>query len=542
MNKLALKVSFLLLLVIGSFSSYSQHLRSSQDSLVFQNTFVRDRDSIQLNLQNVSYFTLQVSNVKFYSKYGNFVFSASQTSFSMQPQSSHQITIAFEPEHNILYNSELVIQYTGNNGFIGAKSIDLKGQGVFSNPYYNSTQNLEEQALKNALKTRTGQGYNDRGYNGARDFMYGSIDNSGGQVECVYTGRRATFNTRAGANSNSFNCEHTFPQGFFNSISPMKSDIHHLFPTDVNANSRRGNLPFGIVSGNGVWNQGGSKQGTNTFEPRNQQKGRTARAMMYFVIRYQDYSNHFAPQENLLIGWHNTYPPDSVEEKRNNDIFAVQNNRNPFVDYPQFAERITNFVSNSTAVPVNGIDITRTSIDFGSFLSQQPDTNEFIIVNRGNTTVTFSNFSLSNTSILSFAGGFGGSIQILPGDALVVPVVAQTNTTITINETLGFNTSLPGGLSSLTIPVRGGTFVVGLDEEVKEQLKIYPNPAEDQLTVEGMVNGQKQLRILDQNGRLVKELSTSQVKLSIDVNEFPKGVYVLEVVGEKDRQELKFSK
>ena len=70
---------------------------------------------------------------------------------------------------------------------------------------------------------------------------------------------------------------------------------------------------------------------------------------MYFVIRYQDYSSHFAGSETVLRQWHNAFPVDAIDRKRNNDIYAAQNNRNPFIDYPQFEERITNFVSNSVA-------------------------------------------------------------------------------------------------------------------------------------------------------------------------------------------------
>jgi endonuclease I len=342
----------------------AQIISTQPSSLNFGNVMVGQKDSLQLTLTNNGSQSVSVTNIKNYLIYGDYPFSVSQTALTLSAGGSQSIWVYFEPEHNILNNSELIILHNASSG---ARAVDVRGQGVFPIGYYSSTQNLEEESLKTALQNRLAQGYNQRSYNQARDFMYATIDNNNGQVECAYTGRTATFNSRSGANSNSFNCEHTFPQGFFNSSLPERSDIHHLFPTDVNANSQRGNLPFGVVSGSGTWSQGGSKKGGGVFEPRNAQKGKTARAMMYFVIRYQDYSGHFGPQETLLRNWHNAYPPSASERQRNTDIFNVQNNRNPFVDYPQLEERITNFVSFSTKQLQFGLDITQTSINFGNF-------------------------------------------------------------------------------------------------------------------------------------------------------------------------------
>lgn len=536
-------------LLLGFQASYAQYIQSSQDSLLFPSTFVGDRDSLQINLLNSSAFNLQITNVKFYTVYGNYPFDVSQTSFALPAGGSIQLWIYFEPEHNIFYNSELVIQHTGNNGSNGTKSIDLRGQGVFSNTYYSTTQNLEEQALKNALKARLGLGYNQQSYNGARDVMFMTIDNKrlNGQgasvntLECIYTGyHKTSYTSRSDAQTTTpqFNTEHTFPQGFFNQTLPERSDLHHLFPTTNNSNSQRGNNPFGVVTnGTAVTLGGGSFYNSTTFEPRNQQKGKTARAMLYFVIRYQDYQNHFSPQENLLVNWHTTYPPDSIEEQRNNDVFAVQNNRNPFIDYPQLAERITNFAGNSVAPVINGIDITQTSIDFGSFLAQQNDTLEFIIVNRGNQTITFSNFNLSNTSILSFPTGFANSKSILPGDALVIPVIANTTSTLNFVESLTFNTSLPGSQSSFTIPVRGNTFVVSLDEfEGSEQVLIYPIPMEEQLNLQNLGTGQKSLRLFDSKGALLYEETTSAAQFQIATQHLAKGHYFLEIISTTEKE------
>lgn len=535
-----MKKLFILLLFLP-FVVNAQIIVTQPQQLNFGNVNVGDKDSLQLTINNRSSQSLTVTNLKFYTTYNDFPFSASQSNFTIAGNSSQNIWVYFEPTHNILHNSELVIQH---NATSGVTAVDLGGQGVFPNVYYNITQNLSEQALKNALHTRLGQAYNQRTYSQARDAMYASIDNKNGSVECVYTGRTATFTTRSGANSNNFNCEHTFPQGFFNQNLPMRSDIHHLFPTDVNANSERSNLQFGNVTvpvGTGypgTWTQGGSKQGGGLFEPRNAQKGKTARAMMYFVIRYADSQNFFSTQENILRAWHNTYPVDSVEIRRNNDIYAVQNNRNPFVDYPQLEERITNFVSNSVAPAIYGMDILQTSINFGTILSQTPDTFNYVLVNRGNQDLIFSNFSLSDTSFLSFATSSGINDTIPPGEDISIAVIANTPTTFSFNETLGFNTNLAGPQSSLSIPISGQSVVVGLKENsLKQRLEVFPNPMQDRLFIRSQGNEALKIRLLNTQGQEIQlnAIQESANSLMLSTELLTKGVYFLEVTDGYER-------
>ena len=50
----------------------------------------------------------------------------------------------------------------------------------------------------------------------------------------------------------SYNREHSVPQSWFSKKAPMKSDGHHVIPTDGYVNNRRGNLPFGEVDPNSI--------------------------------------------------------------------------------------------------------------------------------------------------------------------------------------------------------------------------------------------------------------------------------------------------
>lgn len=164
------------------------------------------------------------------------------------------------------------------------------------------------------------------------------------------------------------NCEHTWPQSKFSKSFPknlQKGDLHHLFPVDSKANSIRGNNPFAEVDGEATYNScsdsliGESIVKENTdidgdgdidgdvavgdiyFEPPAEHKGNVARAMFYFSVRYKMPIDPV--QELFLRKWHAEDPVDSEEMERNDAIYTIQQNRNPFIDYPELASKISDF-------------------------------------------------------------------------------------------------------------------------------------------------------------------------------------------------------
>jgi hypothetical protein len=42
----------------------------------------------------------------------------------------------------------------------------------------------------------------------------------------------------------------------------------------------------------------------------------------------------------MFLRWHLEDPVDSFESNRNNVLYGVQENRNPFIDHPELVERI----------------------------------------------------------------------------------------------------------------------------------------------------------------------------------------------------------
>ena len=164
-----------------------------------------------------------------------------------------------------------------------------------------------------------------------------------------------------------YNREHSFPQSWFGQASPMVSDMFHIYPTDGKVNGVRSNYPFGEVSSPTYTTLQGAKLGNNTtagytgivFEPINDYKGDLARSFFYMATRYQNLiaswqntgnaNDVLAGNNNtvydpwfieLLLKWHNQDPPSVKELNRNNAIFGYQNNRNPFIDSPQYVQRI----------------------------------------------------------------------------------------------------------------------------------------------------------------------------------------------------------
>ena len=205
---------------------------------------------------------------------------------------------------------------------------------------YSSAEGLSNEKLKIKLGNLVRK-HKNLGYTGARKVMFADIDNVSGYVEDVYTGRKVKTNSIPDAGgSQSMNTEHTWPKSLGAKKEPAKADLYHLFPCDTRANSIRSSYPFGIVT-NPSWSKGGSKFDGRTFMPRACHRGNVARAIFYFSIVYK----HKVPpaEEKALKKWNKEDPVDVAERKRNEDICKYQGNRNPFIDRPDFIDKISDF-------------------------------------------------------------------------------------------------------------------------------------------------------------------------------------------------------
>ncbi len=144
------------------------------------------------------------------------------------------------------------------------------------------------------------------------------------------------------------NTEHIVPQSWFAGAEPMKGDLHHLFVCEPACNISRSNFPYADFdfynpesANEPVQNNCGVATGFE-FEPEHG-KGTSARAMLYFFLRYpKQVKNEFIKKVDipLLVGWNIQFPPTLYEKHRNQAIYYIQGNRNPFIDFPGLAEKI----------------------------------------------------------------------------------------------------------------------------------------------------------------------------------------------------------
>jgi endonuclease I/V8-like Glu-specific endopeptidase len=143
-----------------------------------------------------------------------------------------------------------------------------------------------------------------------------------------------------------YNCEHVVPQSWFDKREPMRGDLHHLFACEWGCNSFRGNKAYFDFADfeEVVRDACGKRVDPNRFEPASG-KGAVARATLYFLLRYpgevagdaQEFATERLP---VLLAWHEADPVDEYERHRNAAIFEKQGNRNPLIDFPEWAEKI----------------------------------------------------------------------------------------------------------------------------------------------------------------------------------------------------------
>ncbi len=236
--------------------------------------------------------------------------------------------------------------------------------------YYKNADGKTGAALKSALSqciyNRTERSYGDLW----TDFEK-TDKRSDGKVWDMYSG---TNNFEFGVNQDRgsgggsegqyYNREHSFPKAWFGGkVPPMYTDLHHMYPTDKLINNKRSDNPFSEVD-KVTWqsNGGFSKLGSSktpgysgvVFEPNDQYKGDFARTYFYMVTCYDEklpdwYSEMLDGTQypglakwalDMLMRWAKNDPVSQKEIDRNNAVYDIQNNRNPFIDYPGLEDYI----------------------------------------------------------------------------------------------------------------------------------------------------------------------------------------------------------
>lgn len=261
---------------------------------------------------------------------------------------------------------------------------------------------------------------------------------------------------------NCYNREHSFPQSWFGKATPMVSDVHHVFASDGKVNGERGNFPYGNVTTINYTSLYGGKRGTSTlnygyvgtvFEPIDEYKGDFARGYFYMATRYENLiaswvSNTgatdvlngtsfpcFLPwQLSLLQEWNNLDPVSDKEMKRNNAIFALQNNRNPFIDSPQFVQRIWGgSVPSEPTIAASNLIITNNSNTSVTLNWKSGNGNRRLVLVRAGSAITglpLDTFHYNASSNIASAPQIGsGNFVVYNGTGSSVTITNLTQST-----------------------------------------------------------------------------------------------------------------
>lgn len=239
--------------------------------------------------------------------------------------------------------------------------------------YYNGAVGKSNEALMTALRNII-HSHTEVSYSSGllKAFAKADVDAQGYIID-IYSNCRYSPSDNGSSASHvgeGYNREHSFPRSWFGGeVAPMNTDVFHIYPTDIHVNSQRSNFPYGVCA-NGTRLSYGSyvakgKLGTCTypgysgtvFEPDDEYKGDLARSYFYMVTCYKnelpswpgsaqlDYARNkykaFSTWTiNMLMEWTRLDPVSEKEIKRNEAVYGIQGNRNPFIDHPELAEYI----------------------------------------------------------------------------------------------------------------------------------------------------------------------------------------------------------
>ena len=239
--------------------------------------------------------------------------------------------------------------------------------------YYSAAQGKSGEALRSALNTCI-KDHTTLNYEGLQDYYARADFRPDGTLWEIYSTCEFTMED-LNKTQNDFcmgwNKEHSVPKSWFNSGSPMYSDMIHVIPTDARVNNLRGNEAYGETASRsdeisqssvalghlGTSSFSGFSGIGKVYEPDDRYKGDIARIYFYMVtcyinknfttdngakmFSYTNSTNYLTDYSvALLMKWHRQDPVSYKEIARNDSVFACQGNRNPFVDFPDLAEYI----------------------------------------------------------------------------------------------------------------------------------------------------------------------------------------------------------
>ncbi len=444
--------------------------------------------------------------------------------------------------------------------------------------YYNNAIGKSCEQLKTALKTITTSNMNARSYgdlwnqytssdikprevgSGSANVIWDIYSDIPGASNDPYNFTPVT--NQCGNYSiegQCYNREHSFPQNWFTTgtATGPGTDYHHIYPTDGKVNGVRSNYIYGEVATASFTSLNGSKLGNSAFagingtvfEPINEYKGDLARAFLYMVTRYEDnmptwgnlsssnglqalepntFPSVDVPYLKLMIKWHNQDAVSQKEIDRNNAAYSFQNNRNPFVDHPEYVNQVWNSsCSTLSALPV---DI----LSFGGRLVGNVVKLEWIAENEQN----FDRFEIERSN--------NGTDYNKIGEVKAAGI-----------RSYSFNDGADA-LSGMRVYYRlkkidkDGKYkyssVLSLHIPLNTRFTVSPNPANNyvQLQMNRNVNGNVFIRLTDISGRVMQQqnVTVSGSSIRLNTSSLTGGTYLVKLIynGEEYIQKVVISK
>lgn len=355
-------------------------------------------------------------------------------------------------------------------GMLLAAFTGLWAQTTFNKAtYYSSATGTSGAALKTALcaiiEDHTTLGY------GSLNGHYSKTDlRSDGKIWDMYSDMTnyTVDDAGSGTEGAGYNKEHSLPKSWFDSDSPMYSDIMHIVPVDSWVNTMRSNYPYGETSNptaqsnNGFSKRGPCDSGIGysgiVFEPNDEYKGDFARIYFYMVTCYENairskswsggmFQSGTYPAfqdwaKQMLLRWAKEDPVSQKEIDRNNAVFEVQGNRNPYVDYPGLEQYVW---GDMTDVTFDAANYSGTEVELVATPAIYPVSGTYL----GEQTVTIT----CSTEGAAIHYTTDGSTPTAESTLYSEPFTVSATSTVKAIATLGEETSR---VASVVIQIKDG--------------------------------------------------------------------------------------
>ena len=340
--------------------------------------------------------------------------------------------------------------------------------------YYDSSIGLKQAELKTALHLKimvaNVPSYGSGAGSTWAAFTKTDVRPEDGTVWDTYSNNHVAFNGNSAASG--MNIEHSFAKSWWGDGRQAAQDIQHLKPSNSTANSAKGSWPMAVVDGTTSFSNGCIKVGKSTskpgmildaWEPADEYKGDFARAYMYMVTAYEDYStlwtgNSINQLDNntypvfeqwtvdLLLKWCRQDPVSQKEITHNDEAYKIQGNRNPFIDYPLMDEYIWGTLMTVPFTPDGNVNYPFLStpfngaiVDFGKVVYQQT----------ASTTINLKAMNLTGDLTLAISGTNAANFSVK--NTTVTKADAEAGTVLTVNYS-----ALTVGSQTAQLNITGG--------------------------------------------------------------------------------------